>query len=115
MGDVTPQARRLACGLGATLPTGMCMPELPEVETVVRDLRPHLIGRRIGGIRAGRLALRRPWQKRWAAQLLDRAIQAVDRRGKWIRIDLDGPLLLVHLGMTSQFTVAPPEAPRRDH
>ena len=42
------------------------MPELPEVETVVRALRPQLVGRRIGGVRRGRKPLRRPWQPAWA-------------------------------------------------
>jgi formamidopyrimidine-DNA glycosylase len=91
------------------------MPELPEVETVVRDLRPHLIGQRIGAIYAGRLALRRRWQNRWRKEIVDRTVAAIERRGKWIRIDLEGPVLLVHLGMTGQFTLAPAGLARRDH
>ena len=39
------------------------MPELPEVETVVRDLRPLLVGRRFTGVWAGPLALRKPWKR----------------------------------------------------
>src|SRR5947209_6538148 len=45
------------------------MPELPEVETVVRDLRPLLVGRRIASVRAGRKRLRRAWSKQWAARV----------------------------------------------
>jgi formamidopyrimidine-DNA glycosylase len=91
------------------------MPELPEVETVVRDLRPHLVGRRIQRLRASKLALRRPWQPRWRRQVLERTIRSIERRGKWILIDLDGPWLLVHLGMTGQFTVVPTGTQREDH
>ncbi|MFO0964266.1 MAG: bifunctional DNA-formamidopyrimidine glycosylase/DNA-(apurinic or apyrimidinic site) lyase [Gemmataceae bacterium] len=91
------------------------MPELPEVETVVRDLRPLLVGRRIGGVFAGRRALRRPFQSRWRSLLLGRTVRAVDRRGKWIRIDLEGRFLLVHLGMTGQFTVVSSGEKRQDH
>ncbi len=92
------------------------MPELPEVETVVRDLRPLLVGRRIRTVEVGRLALRRPWSADWDALLSGRRIRAVRRRGKWIVLDLDRDLfLVVHLGMTGQLTVAPRDRPRADH
>jgi formamidopyrimidine-DNA glycosylase len=91
------------------------MPELPEVETVVRDLRPHLVGRSFVRLRVGAKALRRPWSRGWKAKVLDRPVRSVERRGKWILIDLGGPWLLVHLGMTGQFTIALATAPRRPH
>jgi formamidopyrimidine-DNA glycosylase len=82
------------------------MPELPEVETVVRDLRPLLCGKRIASIKAGRRKLRQPWQRAWANKLMGQRINAVRRRGKWIILDLEkNAHLLVHLGMTGQFTV----------
>ena len=92
------------------------MPELPEVETVVRDLRPHLVGRGIVSIYAGAKALRKPWRPHWEALLVGSKIGAVGRRGKWIVIDFDsGAGLVVHLGMTGQFTVADAATPRQDH
>lgn len=91
------------------------MPELPEVETVVRDLRPRLVGKRLTALHVGRQALRQKWSRRWNAQVVGRCVRGVERRGKWILLDLDGPWLLVHLGMTGQFTVASVEEPRRDH
>ena len=48
------------------------MPELPEVETVVRDLRPLLVGRRFAAVRVGAQKLRRPWAEAWAATELAR-------------------------------------------
>ncbi len=82
------------------------MPELPEVETVVRDLRPCLVGRRIGAIRVSRQPLRRRWSASWEPLLIGRCMQSVERRGKWILLGLDGSLHLVfHLGMTGQLTV----------
>ena len=82
------------------------MPELPEVETVVRDLRPHLSGRSFGAVHAGKKALRKPWRPAWSVKLVGRIVEAVRRRGKWIVIDLrDGGHLVVHLGMTGQFRV----------
>src|SRR5262245_13614812 len=88
------------------------MPELPEVETVVRDLRGPLVGRTIRKLEVGPKTLRRPWK---SPSLVGRSIVAVERRGKWIRIDLGGPCLLVHLGMTGQFTAVDADEPRQDH
>jgi formamidopyrimidine-DNA glycosylase len=92
------------------------VPELPEVETVVRDLRPLLIGRRLGTIRTGSHALRRPWSPDWTSLLKQRTISELTRRGKWIiaRLD-DGQHLVVHLGMTGQLTVVPRAEPRNSH
>ena len=91
------------------------MPELPEVETVVRDVRPWLVNRRIAAVRVGRRALRTPWLRSWTGKVRGRPIQAVERRGKWILIDLGGPWLVIHLGMTGQLTVAAEKDPLADH
>jgi len=92
------------------------VPELPEVETVVRDLRPHLAGRRLSVARVGDKALRRPWRSEWEAALRGRFIEQVRRRGKWIILDLHNESHLVfHLGMTGQLTVADVAEPLRDH
>ena len=92
------------------------MPELPEVETVVRDLRPLLIGRRVAAVRAGKRKLRRPWRRAWAGAICGSAVAGIRRRGKWIVIDLDtGGRLVVHLGMTGQFTVTPTSEPTAAH
>ena len=50
------------------------MPELPEVETVVRDLRPLLVGRRFTSVWASRLALRKPWKAAWKMRLVGRRV-----------------------------------------
>jgi formamidopyrimidine-DNA glycosylase len=91
------------------------VPELPEVETVVRDLRPLLVGRVITRVEIGAKALRKSWSPEWENEILQRGVRAIERRGKWILVDLAGPWLLVHLGMTGQFTVAPADLPRGDH
>ena len=92
------------------------MPELPEVETVVRDLRPLIVGRTIAAIRTGSKRLRKPWSKVWEAELIGRTVAGIRRRGKWILVDLDsGAILLVHLGMTGQFTAGPAGIPHPDH
>jgi len=92
------------------------MPELPEVETVVRDLRPLLTGRAIASVSVGRKALRRRWSRAWSEQLCGQHFTEVGRRGKWILLHCtDGSRLVIHLGMTGQLTVAPTAQPRKDH
>ncbi len=93
------------------------MPELPEVETVVRDLRPLLTGARLTGVtRASRRSLRRPWSADWSARLTGRRVEAVGRRGKWIILDVEAAgHLVVHLGMTGQLTVVDAAEPRASH
>ena len=110
------------------------MPELPEVETVVRDLRPLVVGRSIAGVRRSQQNLRRPWNPDWDTPVTGCRVEAIRRRGKWILVDLRSrdaersagavraPLrvpakqvLLVHLGMTGQFTAVPAAEPEPDH
>jgi formamidopyrimidine-DNA glycosylase len=92
------------------------MPELPEVETVVRDLRPLLTGRTVTGVRRGKSRLRRPWAATADALVVGAAVTGLRRRGKWILVDFaGGQALRVHLGMTGQFTVVPAADPDPDH
>lgn len=92
------------------------MPELPEVETVVRDLRPLLVGRTIRTVRVGRRKLRDAWKPGWGRKVVGSTVAGIDRRGKWILVALDEPLSLVlHLGMTGQLRVRPTEESPEDH
>ncbi len=92
------------------------MPELPEVETVVRDLRPQLTGRRITSVQVSGLALRKPWVADWHEELVNRKMLAVERRGKWIVVRLEkGRHLVLHLGMSGQLTVKDAAEPMQDH
>jgi formamidopyrimidine-DNA glycosylase len=92
------------------------VPELPEVETVVRDLRAQLPGRTIVSVRAGRKQLRKPWLRRWSEELAGASILTVARRGKWIIVGVAGErYLLCHLGMTGQMVVRPAGKPLPPH
>jgi formamidopyrimidine-DNA glycosylase len=97
------------------------MPELPEVETVVRGLQAVLPGRRILNVRLGKTdfiedpaALER--------ELPGSRVGSVRRHGKFIVVTLESShgaaaagSLLIHLGMTGQILVGPPEAPVAPH
>ena len=93
------------------------MPELPEVETIVADLRPHLAGRTI--TRCELLfptIVRHPEPEVFIDSIAGTRIESVGRRGKFILIGLGGDLLLVvHLGMTGQLRLVPADAPVEKH
>ncbi len=78
------------------------MPELPEVETVVRSITPHILGRRIERAEFSSTRVTRGGLAETAAALPGCAIRSVRRRGKQILIDLDRGVLYVHLGMTGK-------------
>lgn len=93
------------------------MPELPEVETVCRALRPHLLGRRIEAVAVLTARLRHELDAAdLRAQVTGRSIEAVRRRGKYLIVALSGGRgLLLHLGMTGAFTVCEPGTPADKH
>jgi formamidopyrimidine-DNA glycosylase len=93
------------------------VPELPEVETIVADLRPHLTGRTI--VRCELLfptIVRYPEPEVFVDSVAGMRISAVTRRGKFILMHLDNALLLVvHLGMTGQLRIVDADAPIEKH
>lgn len=93
------------------------MPELPEVETVVRIVRPEVVGRTIEGVRV-------PWERTLGGRsraAFGRAVRgsrisAVWRRAKFLVFDLErgGAVhgwLVAHLRMTGRFFVEPDDGP----
>jgi len=92
------------------------MPELPEVETVCRSLRPHLLGRRILRVEVRQPRLRALVAPDLPARLEGRTITAIRRRAKYILIDLDGDAVwLFHLGMSGKLICAGKGRERRKH
>lgn len=97
-------------------PSECIVPELPEVETVVRDLRPRLVGRRIASVEVSTLPLRRRWLSEWDQALKGRRVRQLGRRGKWITFGLhDDSHLVFHLGMTGQLRIVPSTELRLPH
>src|SRR5471032_1851878 len=105
-----PPTRRGPCSPNrpvATTPTGTCtrMPELPEVETIRRDLEKEVIGRRVKTVEVkGKRSVRRHKSgPEFRARLEGRKMTSVRRAGKYLLIGLDDDdLLVVHLGMSGQ-------------
>jgi formamidopyrimidine-DNA glycosylase len=95
------------------------VPELPEVETVARDLRAAVVGRQVMAVQLGHpKVLRFPVPEVFAAVLPGQRFVAVTRRGKFIICELHGGEDLVfHLGMTGHLRVcdAGDEVSRHTH
>jgi formamidopyrimidine-DNA glycosylase len=87
------------------------MPELPEVETVVRTLAPHLIGRTIARAEFRSKFVTPGDRAALAERFVQRRIEAIERRGKFIWIRLDSGSLVVHLGMTGRLLFNSVEGP----
>jgi formamidopyrimidine-DNA glycosylase len=84
------------------------VPELPEVETIARALRPDLIGRRIIGadVRWAR-TIAAPSPSRFAREVQDQVIQDVSRRAKFLHIRLSRSHLFIHLRMSGDLAIKP--------
>ena len=83
------------------------MPELPEVETVLRGISPILEGNQIDYAQVNRPDLRRPFPNNLAKRLKNRKINFLHRRSKYILIDLsEGETLIMHLGMSGRIIIS---------
>lgn len=88
-------------------PMGRPVPELPEVETIRRQLAPRLVGRRITA------ASSHPSEKFLPARdAAGATVGDVSRRGKYLIVELSGEQeLVIHLGMTGRLQFAPGKPP----
>jgi formamidopyrimidine-DNA glycosylase len=88
------------------------MPELPEVEIIVRELKRKIVGEIVADVCV-------LWQKCWAGftrgEILLKTIQNVSRKGKYIIIHLTSGYLIVHLRMTGQLIVNGDESANANH
>lgn len=91
------------------------MPELPEVETTLRGLAPHLIGQQVIDV-----SIRTP-QLRWAIPrqlpdlLKNKTIRALHRRAKYLLIEFDHGTLILHLGMSGSLRLLPADTAAQIH
>ncbi len=89
------------------------MPELPEVETTVRALRPLINGQIFTEMRnywPRHIAV--PSFDEFQARLHGQQVESVERRGKYLLFNLDsGDTLLIHLKMTGHLAIVPQETP----
>lgn len=95
------------------------MPELPEVETVMRGLATRMDDRVLAEVEVRRPDLRWPLPERMGARLTGRRILGLRRRAKYILVDLDdGMSWMIHLGMSGRMLISDgpkPELESHDH
>ena len=90
------------------------MPELPEVETTKRGIRPYLEGSSIVSILVRNPNLRWPVSQE-INEISGQRVLAVHRRAKYIIITLDNGSILVHLGMSGSLRVLTERAAMLKH
>jgi len=92
------------------------MPEMPEIETLARQLRAAVVGKRITGVYLSGMALRRPIASTFAARLRGRTIRKIRRCGKYLLVELEpGALWVIHLGMSGRILAGSPPKSRDRH
>ena len=93
------------------------MPELPEVETILRSLAPAITGRRVAAVEVRAPRLRRPIPgEAMQERLVGRRISGLERRAKYLLWHLDdGGALILHLGMSGRLSFWPEPVPPEPH
>jgi formamidopyrimidine-DNA glycosylase len=91
------------------------VPELPEVETTRRGIRPALAGRSVTGMVLRERRLRWPVPRGLPARLTGQRIRDVRRRAKYLLIELERGTLIAHLGMSGSLRVLPADVPPAPH
>ncbi len=92
------------------------MPELPEVETVMRGLDPVWTGQRFARVTLHRADLRRPFPDGLGQRLTGATVVACRRRAKYGLVDTDrGDTLVLHLGMSGRMRLDPSDIGKHDH
>jgi formamidopyrimidine-DNA glycosylase len=77
------------------------MPELPEVETVVNQLRPSLLAQTINSVQLGEKSLRQPYPENFNEIVSGCVVNNVQRRAKYILVRLsNNKTMVIHLGMS---------------
>ncbi|HYP04739.1 MAG TPA: bifunctional DNA-formamidopyrimidine glycosylase/DNA-(apurinic or apyrimidinic site) lyase [Bryobacteraceae bacterium] len=87
------------------------MPELPEVETIVRELAPRLRGRHIVAVEVLQPRIVRHSRVDVCTTLPGKRIADVRRHGKFILVDLNDGCITIHLGMTGKLRFDGPPGP----
>jgi formamidopyrimidine-DNA glycosylase len=84
------------------------MPELPEVEVTCQGLLPHIVGRSISSIWAGKKSLRLPIPRNDLQKLAHGSmVNAIGRRAKYLVFFLDKAAMIIHLGMSGKIGIFP--------
>jgi len=88
------------------------MPELPEVETIRRELSSELVGQQIKSVQVHRPSVVHEDPVSFSHSLANRSFKQVQRKGKYLIFGFDqGPDMLAHLGMSGKFILDSSDSP----
>lgn len=93
------------------------MPELPEVETTLRGISPHIIGQAVTNIIIRQPRLRWPVSPELASSIQGQTLRNTERRAKYLLLHFTTGCMLIHLGMSGSLRIitAEQEAGKHDH
>jgi len=91
------------------------VPELPEVETILHGIAPHLCGARIERLLVRDHRLRYPILEDTQTRVGGQRILSVRRRAKYLVLQLERGAVLIHLGMSGSLRVLPSDMPASAH
>ncbi|MBW2505206.1 MAG: bifunctional DNA-formamidopyrimidine glycosylase/DNA-(apurinic or apyrimidinic site) lyase [Deltaproteobacteria bacterium] len=91
------------------------MPELPEVETTRRGIKPLITGKTVFRVTLHNPSLRWPVPECLKTLLPGQKVHDIERRSKYLLIRLEAGTLIVHLGMTGHLRVVKATSARRKH
>ena len=91
------------------------MPELPEVEVTRLGILPHLEGRKLSAVKIIDGRLRWPVPSNLDTLLSGQQVMGIERRGKYLLMEMDAGYLLLHLGMTGTLRVLPSSDALKPH
>jgi formamidopyrimidine-DNA glycosylase len=91
------------------------MPELPEVETTLRGLRPHLVGKKLTRVAIRKAQLRWPIPPNLPELIEHQPLLGMSRRGKYLLFEFERGQALVHLGMSGSLRILESDRPPGIH
>lgn len=91
------------------------MPELPEVETTLRGITPHVVDRTLSALTIRQPRLRWPIPTELPALLLQQKLLATSRRGKYLLLHFAPGTALIHLGMSGSLRIVTADTPPLTH
>ncbi|SDS73118.1 formamidopyrimidine-DNA glycosylase [Halopseudomonas sabulinigri] len=91
------------------------MPELPEVETTRRGIAPHLEGKTVTRLIVRERRLRWPIPEDLAIQIEGQRFERIERRAKYLLMQIGGGTLIGHLGMSGNMRLVPAGTPAAKH
>lgn len=91
------------------------MPELPEVETTLRGISPHISSKTVSALEVRNSSLRWPVPSELATHITGQKLLSLARRGKYLLLGFKRGTLLIHLGMSGNLRIVPQNTPPEKH